>query len=754
MAINQFNSQGIVASESDSIRELDKLFVGNTEKTVSKSAAYADSQYDPYNPDDLYQKTGDYSIYNDMLHDDQVSSVLQLKNDLIIGSGGDIISSDDNINDFIYKAIYEEPDCPFDDLLEEWAGTAYLYGFSISEKLFKQNNMGVVLKNIKTRHPVTWLIQRDKHGNVTNYWQQGVNNEMSEIPGKKLLHFINKPQFQKPFGQSDLRPAHDAWFVKKHLIRYYARFLEKAAGPIPHAKYDPNSPKGTAQDLQDAIEKFQASTAITTPDTVSIEWLKSENNGDAYHKGINLFNMFIGRSVLVPDLVGLQGSDSGGGSHALAKEQMDVFFRHLSKKRKSIEQVINNHIIRPIVINNFGFIEDMPTFQLKPLQNETAIELAEVWLKAVNGGAYKPNDEEVNHFRRSVKYPEGDVEFKEEAPMFPGARFDEPKDSPEADNELEKELEDDLEKMAEKPKEFALKPYNDLPGEYKNKVDFKAMGRALDSTFDKIKSGSAPVVKRQIDDFIKQINKKKIISGQKIERINELKIKFIPQLRSAFKFALKELYNQGFAQARSEIFKTQSNFALPLSDAKFLEAVDAELFAYMGDYAHALNKGARIRLIAALKDGLPWSTIEQILKGEMSAIGARSIDTFARTKATEVFNKARMAFFESNEAVQGYQFSAILDGRTTEICMGLHGKRFKKENAPVPPLHFNCRSVLIPITVFEEFKEDKTRNNPGDLDFTTVNDPEGKNAPKVKISGPKNIQDFIDQRKGAGFPAK
>lgn len=38
------------------------------------------------------------------------------------------------------------------------------------------------------------------------------------------------------------------------------------------------------------------------------------------------------------------------------------------------------------------------------------------------------------------------------------------------------------------------------------------------------------------------------------------------------------------------------------------------------------------------------------------------------------------------------QFVAILDGRTTKLCRGLDGKRYRLGEGPIPPLHMNCRS--------------------------------------------------------------
>jgi SPP1 gp7 family putative phage head morphogenesis protein len=42
-----------------------------------------------------------------------------------------------------------------------------------------------------------------------------------------------------------------------------------------------------------------------------------------------------------------------------------------------------------------------------------------------------------------------------------------------------------------------------------------------------------------------------------------------------------------------------------------------------------------------------------------------------------------------------YQWVAILDSRTTEICMSLDGKVFVYGEGPLPPAHYNCRSKAV-----------------------------------------------------------
>ena len=75
----------IKASESDN--PYNDTSISFIEQTTRDSYLYPDSMHSPWNPDDLVQKHQDYSLYEDMLKDDQVSVCLQIKKDLVLSSG-------------------------------------------------------------------------------------------------------------------------------------------------------------------------------------------------------------------------------------------------------------------------------------------------------------------------------------------------------------------------------------------------------------------------------------------------------------------------------------------------------------------------------------------------------------------------------------------------------------------------------------------------------------------------------------------
>lgn len=78
-----------------------------------------------------------------------------------------------------------------------------------------------------------------------------------------------------------------------------------------------------------------------------------------------------------------------------------------------------------------------------------------------------------------------------------------------------------------------------------------------------------------------------------------------------------------------------------------------------------------------------------------------------RTLTTLITNQASILAYNNCEMVDEFEFVATLDGKTSDKCRAMDGKRFKlNEAAPFvnqPPLHYNCRSTTIPY--FEDLDE-------------------------------------------------
>lgn len=96
---------------------------------------------------------------------------------------------------------------------------------------------------------------------------------------------------------------------------------------------------------------------------------------------------------------------------------------------------------------------------------------------------------------------------------------------------------------------------------------------------------------------------------------------------------------------------------------------------------------------------------------EVSKKNARSL---VQTSVQTVANEARFETFRQNkDIIRGVQQLSTLDGRTTDICIAYSGAEWDLSGKPLrgtrlafnggPPRHWNCRSVLVPLT--RTFKE-------------------------------------------------
>lgn len=79
-------------------------------------------------------------------------------------------------------------------------------------------------------------------------------------------------------------------------------------------------------------------------------------------------------------------------------------------------------------------------------------------------------------------------------------------------------------------------------------------------------------------------------------------------------------------------------------------------------------------------------------------ITRRAAEAITRTAVNHISNEARREFIHANaDLFEEEQYVATLDSRTTPVCRGNDGKRFPVGKGPRPPLHFNCRSLRVPV---------------------------------------------------------
>lgn len=141
-----------------------------------------------------------------------------------------------------------------------------------------------------------------------------------------------------------------------------------------------------------------------------------------------------------------------------------------------------------------------------------------------------------------------------------------------------------------------------------------------------------------------------------------------------------------------------------------------------GVFEQAILDNIQGTVKTSIEEGLHIQDIVKKLQNDASYDGftTNRLHTIARTESTKAYNSGRLEQYKSRRGfVEALQYSAILDKRTTPLCRGLHGKIMAIDSPLIsvylPPNHFNCRSILLPITRYEDWTED---------DFSKVEKPQ------------------------------
>jgi SPP1 gp7 family putative phage head morphogenesis protein len=666
--------------------------------TMADSAMYTHFNIPYYNPDKLYQKKGSYDLFDEMREDDQVSAVLGLFKHIILGAEWIIESENEEASEFITKN--------FNSLDEIFARklynllTAMDYGYSLTEIIMKQEEGKIWLSNLKTRMPHHFEFRLDQQGNILEI-QQNVTGQTLKLKPTKFMHFAYQGEFDNPYGKSVLNQGvYRAYWSKNAIIKFWNIYLERHGMPFGYGTYPKTAGSGAISELQKVGENIQAKTFAVFPEGFMIDFKEASKGTDNYERAIDKHNMSIARAMLVPDLLGLSGAATGGGSYSLGQEQFDMFYTIVDFVRKQIESLVTQKLVKPLMFYNFGADQEAE-FKFNVVDQGQKEKMLNLWIMAVNGGKIPITDTHINWFLQNIDAPEIEqseldeinAKKEEERAAITGQNQDQEGKPGEG-----KKPEDAEAKSKEEKK---LTKYS----EYSKRVDFKAIENELNSIEAKYSEQLADMYKLSINAMVDDIKRKQIIEKKKFLAIKDLNLKY----QTKIEFILRSMIKDAFYSGRDTVKKNYIvDDPLVLNDEQIAEWIEtyaydisaAETQRILGKVKPIVTEG--IRSGAGVKDIVKM--IDDALQGYDTTYSKPQIETIVRTVTSSGYNEGRLQQFGTiSDEIVGYEYSAILDGRETPLCNSLHGKKLKPNEVNMynPPLHYNCRSLLVPI-----FKDD------------------------------------------------
>lgn len=207
------------------------------------------------------------------------------------------------------------------------------------------------------------------------------------------------------------------------------------------------------------------------------------------------------------------------------------------------------------------------------------------------------------------------------------------------------------------------------------------------------------------------------------------------RLRRRVESMLKQAEKLGREEAAKEIDKAmRKQFSRDVNQER-LDMIAADYWTanshrISGDLTDEMQKLVSQEILNGAKFGKSWDEIEGAVYRLATSKGLLSIDearqalgealdvanpdarlrTIVRTSTFDAINVARDAYFTDPQLdgyVRAYEYSAILDSRVTDVCRHLdedgtgdHSVEWYAAHPEYkPPNHFNCRSLLIPVTI-------------------------------------------------------
>ena len=693
---------------------------------------FGDLAIDPYNPSILVSRKG-MGVFDTMRRDDQIKAALSFKKLSVIASGWEIASPEDRDEEWAPRRFvenqFEHLEGTFGDALLQIL-TSLDYGYSVTEKVFATVPDGewsnlIGLQSLKTRRPHEFDFDVDQHGNLRpRGLLQWTPDGRKPYPVPKFLINVHRKEFGNWYGTSDLEAAYRGWWSKDNAYKWLAMYLERFGIPPIFAMYMGYTP--AQQDrLKSALKNLQAATFGILPreskDSLELWSPGSETTtrvGDAFIPALDKFDKDMARAILMPGLIGMTPDDATG-SFSRARVHFDVFMLVVEHLRGETEELINEGLVRQMVALNFPVSEDeWPRFRFLPLTDAKTKELMDAWVALTGAGIVHSTEEDEAHIRDLLEFPEKSQEELEELDEAEedddddddeddddgGDEESDDEDDDDGGDEESDDEGDDEDSARQNARTFKLAR---APNRYEKDVNFQRLDRDQQRLQARGVDELVPLLTRARDTIIRRVEQTRAVPSKlpnKVAVKNSIRRSLMSGIEMGRESLRRDLPKKTFAdftpQEARKYLNDKALWVTDVLDAALVEAVRGELLEGLKSGAGTAELAQKVRDVFE-----PYVGDPQKIRGG-AVVSPHRTETIVRTNLTDAINQGRLVETRRPQIksfVQGVMYSAILDTRTTAVCTNLDGKIFRLDDPNLdriaPPRHFNCRSVLVPVTI-------------------------------------------------------
>lgn len=560
---------------------------------------------------------------------------------------------------------------------------AMIDSHALAEKVLAINDQGkIVYRKIAFRDVDSITILTDDKGGFAGYKQSYYSKATKKIVHVEVpveycfLYTYNKDE-DEVFGQSAFHAAYYHWDRKRRLYYLYEQSVEKGAMPpkmleVLDGNEDSDSTKSA--NLK-AMTNFGIDSAVLVPTGYSLKPYEAGKGRIDPMPGIDHHNAETARSVLAQFI--LLGSTSDTGSFALSKSHSDIFMMALRGTMNEIEEHINSYLIPQLIDYNFE-TQYYPEFKFNDMSEDTSSFIESIFLEFV-----KKKD-------MPDSFVDGLVKQVAE-------RLDIDLD------ELEKveDSDDDSDPEFKKKRGKFSKWRRDLTDAEKQ-VNLSAISDKMETQEQKFVDAMEPVFKSITEQVLADV--KPIVESGELEDLESLELSAADEYQQIMTDQSLVTYN-----AIKQITSDDLDIKIP--------ATPKESKSYFKENAKTVTEKQYADLLFTIKTKVQsefhkgqlsknvefdYEQIAAVLNEEFDSFLTDKIGITGSVLVSQAVNRARDDVFSTaKEDIEVYQYSAILDDKTCELCESLDGSVVKQkeyEESPFqPPIHHYCRCIWIAI---------------------------------------------------------
>jgi len=586
--------------------------------------------------------------------------------------------------DLIKDCLFGESGTNFDCFLGKIL-SCLEYGFSVFEQYYKaeKKDGNIYLMPVIEQRMQTSI--EDIFPDKEIIRQITITKGVVNISFQNLIFFTLNQSGEDMRGESILRNAYKTYKDKKSYQEWLGIGIQRSVSGIPSMKIPKgvsvDSPEYTAVELLLKTICEHENAYMITQEGYDFTVHESKFNADPVQKAIDSCDSAMALSVLAQFM--LLGQQGNTGAFALSRDQSDFFLEGLQYIVNVIAGVLNDKIIRPFIKINFGETIDPSRVVLDGtnLNKKAGIELADVLTKLSSAGFIKSTVNDEIQLRSGLELPElTEEEIKER-----NIKINEPSEKTNIFN----------------PVKFSEKTKNERAQYIDNSE--KEMSDFMKASLLTIKDKMMADIERVLKQGTIEIRGLKTIEVSSAKYLKGLNMK------------LAGIAQESYMRARKSAKTNKIKFA----DINPKEIVDKTLQAFVLNQAQSISD----KQTSAMLNRAILTSSNSVLKGmsisQAISNTSKAVDDYIDGSAVMVdgslivvgtANFGEMRFYkEIEEQIWGYEFVAIDDDKTTEICSWYNGKRFSVNSTElteaVPPKHPNCRSYLNPIYKSEQKPE-------------------------------------------------